>query len=160
MASLKHNTKGIDNLAKSLKNLASTELAIGVFQGAGYSERSNIPLAQLLAMHEVSDGTSFPRRPVLRISAKEYGVNWGTQASKDLGKMLENTKFKRVASYTKIQQTLRPTAKQAKKDVKSVFGSTKLARNAPATVESKGFNKPMIESGKLRKAVFAKIRRK
>jgi hypothetical protein len=156
---VKHNTKGLENLLKSINKIKEVELAIGVFRDAGKNSGAKIHNAALLAIHELSDGSKFPARPVMKVSTQQYGVSWGISATKAMSSVLRKSNG-RVTTYPTIINALNRTGVTAVSNVKAVFGSPSLTRNAPATIEAKGFNAPLVESGELEKSIKFKSRRK
>ncbi len=159
MASIKHNTKGLDRLEKTIAKLASMEVAGGIFNDAGRHE-SGFHKATLLAMHELSDGKHYPKRPILGISSADFSEKWGLYASKLISRRIMSTSNKKALTYPAIKDTLEDVTGVMTSDIKSVFGSSKLVANAPSTIRKKGRNDPMVDTGELWASVDSKVRRK
>lgn len=158
--SLKHNTKGIETLLKSLGKLSDVEVAVGVFPSAGIHPEAGVHHAALLAMHELSDGSMYPARPVMKLTVEEERSNWGIKINNDIANILVRSKNKKVLTFDKIIKSVESTSREMAEDVQDNFGSPKLAPNTESTIAAKVGSAPLIESGELHDAIKSRVRRK
>lgn len=147
MITTKLNLKGFDNLAKRLKTLAATKVRVGFFEGDNYEDGT--PVAQVAAWNEY--GTRFhPQRPFMQETLESAG----TRAKLLKGLMaaakatVHNTGGARriLASLGKI------ITEEIKVTIANYPGS-----NSPSTIERKGFDRPLFETGKMLESVKFKI---
>jgi hypothetical protein len=157
---LKFKTAGIAKLQKTLDNLSKLEMTAGIHKGAGMHSEAGVLKAGLLAMHEFSDGEHYPRRPIGQITFDKHSEEWSDKATKAIGRALVHSKNEKVVTQAEFKKALASTANDMRKDMKRSFGRPPLEGNAPATVEMKGFNTPMIETGELKNSITSKVRRK
>lgn len=132
------------NLKSSLRKLQKAYSQYGYFSSQG-KHHSGLKFPYLAAIHEF--GLDQPRRPVFQITAMTKG---------DL--IMGNTKlalkrdFKRIARgmSIKFEDTLDTFATTGMKLTKRNFGKTPpLKSNSQATINLKGRNSPLIDTGEL-----------
>jgi hypothetical protein len=140
----------------SLSVGVSKKLQIGFFSEDRYGpENSNFPVALVAAWQD--KGAPFvgdkhiPARPFMSVGLKELLKSplYTSKYKKAYIDILENNSdFER--QYKKISIDVVPR-------LKKIIDRWAIPPNAPATVKEKGFNDPLINTGKMRDSVKAKV---
>lgn len=108
---------------------------------------------QLMAIHEYGDPSrGIPERPVLRMTLK--------QERAAVLNMLAASMQDALTSKTPdalVERGYERAALYLESKVKQAFGSSELAPNAPQTVARKGSNKPLIDTGELRRSIEGRV---
>ncbi len=141
----KSNTKLLDRLAK----LQDGSVAIGFFAEDTYNE-TGIPVAQVAYKNEFGGMGEFgqiPRRPFLRRTIHEQEGNWARNAVK----AFKDTEFDTDKAMGRIGESARGDVVQTIHKIASAGG------NSPDTVARKGFDSPLIETGRMSKHVKSKV---
>ena len=155
----KKKGKGFDKLRKYLKELSGESVSVGYFSDQGtYPSKKNTQnwsYAQLMAYHELfADQNGVQLRPI-----------FGDVSRRDVAKIRKNVREiyakQLVGSYkgnktASPKRTLNLSGQFLASLVKRRFGMRSLPRNLPSTIQKKGFNAPMIETGKLRDSLSYK----
>lgn len=138
-----------DKLVKGIKDLNNEKVQVGHFKEQG-RHSSGLTYAELMALHNnpQASGKDWPRRPVLDILVHEH-------------RNLNDPEIRRIlAKYSSKEPTpqnnemlLEELGEFLRDEEKSIFGSSKLASNAPSTQEIKGRNDPLVDTGDLRDRV-------
>lgn len=180
-SNFEENDKGYDDFVESFLDTNDVTVTIGVHsqdnEQAG--EDSEISLAELLRVHEFGanikhpGGTPYvmtdsgprfvekghpnavgvtsphtipiPPRPVLRRGIGDNDDEISELSARELGDALEGRQS--------VHQAMNRIGIHAKGLVQAMFGSSKLAPNAPSTVRRKGSGSPLIDDGILRGAI-------
>ncbi len=161
MIKLEINTKELDNFIDNLAILEQQEVATGIFRESGRN-KDNIPYPVLMAMHEFSDGSRYPKRPLITKSAEINALKWTKKQAKGLRLLFLDKSFTAgKVPLSKINNILQITGDTMQKDIKRIIGKdTHLASNADSVIKAKGKNTPLVESGGLKKAIDSKVRPK
>lgn len=152
------NTKKLDDMLKRVKALDGQEVRVGWFQGQNYGpENNNLPIATVAMWQEEGtiggqgNGGGIPPRPSIRTFFSEIGRS-RTFKGKFAGIL---------RSYIEGQGTPRQQGLSIGNIIKA--GIQESIRewddpaNAPITVAIKGFNDPLIETGKMMLSVAIKV---
>lgn len=136
MIKITRKTKNFEKLAKKLQTLAKESVESGYFKEQPDHPEANMSYAQLMTIHEYGFG-NIPDRPVREITM----VNM----KGEVGKILKRNLFK--LSEEKLLDVI---GKNTTQFAKSIFGeSPPLTANSPDTIDSKGFDAPLVYSGSL-----------
>lgn len=149
---IKIDTKGWDKLKKNLLQANKEHLSLGFFESAQYGpENDNLPVATVAAWMEEGDPVKYPPRPFIRmgflprLKTTEY-VPIFQQAIKSV--LDGQSTFKQA--YTKLGPIL-------VKGLQNEIISWDTPPNSPQTEEAKGFNDPLINTGKMLESVDFKV---
>jgi len=138
--SIRRKTKNLDKLLKKLQTLSKHKVESGYFKQQGL-HHSGYTYPALMSIHEYGKNGNL-ERPVKFFT---------TQA-------ISNSKipfiFSEIHHYFKGNQTTTETLDNVGQIItltaRSFFGSPALEDNAPLTIELKGENSPLIDTGDLR----------
>lgn len=134
---LKINQKLVDGI----KQLKSSKLEIGWFEGTSYDD--GLPVAQVAYWQEYGttrDGKKFiPPRPFLRNTVSDKRKDWKDHLEKDLEKVVQGN--------MELEQALNRLGTEATADIKESIAEFSNPPNAPATIKKKGFNDPLVDTG-------------
>ncbi|WP_137188418.1 hypothetical protein [Pseudomonas asiatica] len=151
MISTKVDTKldlrGLGNLAKRLTTLARTKAEVGFFQGDAYDDGT--PVAQVAAYNEY--GTRFhPQRPFMQ-ETLENKTN--LQAIIKLMKQAARASILNTGGARSLMQLLgKLVADEIKVTIANYPG-----HNSPQTIATKGFDRPLFDTGKMLESVRFRI---
>lgn len=136
MIKITRKTKNFEKLAKKLQTLAKESVESGYFKEQPDHPEANMSYAQLMTIHEYGyDGNE--ERPVRDITMANM--------KGEVGKILKQNLFK-----LSEEQLLDVIGKNTTRFAKSVFGDTSLlASNSAYTIDLKGFDAPLVDSGLL-----------
>lgn len=141
-----------EKLTKGISDLNNEKVQSGHFeeQGEHYSGHT---YPELMALHHNPEGNGFdfPPRPVLDILFHR-------------NENLDNPQIKTILNkYRKLEPNeannkllLEELGKYLVKQEKEIFGSSALAPNAQSTIDQKGKNSPLVDTGSLRDKVAYK----
>jgi hypothetical protein len=143
---------GWDKLKKNLLQANKESLKLGFFEDSIYGpENDNLNVAQVAQFMEEGDPVKYPPRPFIRIGflprlkTPEY-IPIFQQAIKSV--LDGQSSFKQA--YTRLGPTL-------VKGLQNEIIGWDTPPNSPQTIEAKGFNDPLINTGKLLESVDFKI---
>lgn len=147
---LKCDTKILDSLIRQTSK-GDKGAAIGYFDDSGKHPRSGATAYEIAAINNFgAPESNIPERP------------WVTDGAFE-GELPTNASMKRgVRKIHKGASTFHKEIREAAKIQKNyisaqlVLAQFQYARNAEATIESKGFNSPMFETGWLQKQIDIK----
>lgn len=146
------DTSGWDKIKKNLLQANKESLNVGFFPESRYGpENHNLPVATVAAWMEEGDPEKYPPRPFIRmgflprLKTTEY-VPIFQQAIKSV--LDGQSTFKQA--YTKLGPIL-------VKGLQNEIISWDTPPNSPRTVEAKGFNDPLINTGKMLESVDFKV---
>jgi len=147
MARVEVKVSGGDKLAKQLARIAHRgrggAVRVGFLQGATYpnkGQKAGQPVAQVAFYNEF--GTSrAPPRPFFRNMIHDKSPSWG----RDMAKIAKAADFDTQKILTLMGQRIKDQL------VKAIVDWP--ADNAPSTVARKGFNKGLIDTGVMQRAV-------
>ncbi len=147
---LKITTSGVQEAKaqarKALQNMITDKfLTIGIHQDAGYHQGEIIPNAHLGAVLHFGDGANIPARPWL-----DVGVAKGNE---EYIEMIKDGAAKGEA----LEDTLARIGVVAVGHVQEYIADLRTPPNAPSTIEQKGVDNPLIESGDMRRSVASKL---
>lgn len=146
---------GWDKLKKNLLKNSQDVLKIGVFEQAKYGpENDNLQVAQVFQWMEEGDPVQYPPRPVFRVGflprlkTAEYVPLFQETISSVLeGKLTLKQSYRRMAPIlvTGLQNEI-------------IQWDT--PPNSPQTVADKGFNDPLIRTGKMLESVDFRVEKR
>ena len=145
-----------EKIKKNLTDNSNLEVNVGVFEQSIYGpENDNLPVAQVFQwVEEGVAAQAIPPRPALRVGFM-LPIQRGLYDSYfiDSIQRIAEGKSTFLKEYQKI-------GKMASADLKEVIEDWNSPPNAPLTVELKGFNNPLIETGKLHDSITYKVEKK
>lgn len=147
MAEVIDRDLGWKDIVQGYRNLHGKTIKAGVLQSAG-SEKNGVPISQVATWNEY--GTSrIPSRPFIAIATDE-SKGWQGEIKRQVGG---------ITSSDDVNGALNTIGEQMKKDIKNVIGDrSKLKPNAPSTIAKKGFDAPLIDTGKLQEAIDYEVK--
>lgn len=147
MAEVIDRDLGWKDIVQGYRNLHGKTIKAGVLQGAG-SEKNGVPISQVATWNEY--GTSrIPSRPFIAIATDE-SKGWQGEVKRQVGG---------ITSSADVNGVLNTIGEQMKKDIKNVIGDrSKLKPNAPSTIAKKGFDAPLIDTGKLQESIDFEVK--
>lgn len=136
-------TNLIETLQKKIKDIQKASVSSGYYPESGIHEDSGMHYAALMSLHEFGSRIeAIPARPVREITINT-AVRDGKYWCDDVRNYLEGKKTLN-SSLNSIGSELTDTAQ-------GIFGSSPpLTENAESTVEIKGKNTPLVDTGDLR----------
>lgn len=147
------DTSGWDKIKKNLLQANKESLKIGWFENSRYGpENDNLPVAQVAQWNEESSINN-PTRPFIRFGfmPKLEGPEYRKIFEASIANVLQgNTTFK--AEYNKLGPIL-------VKEMKEVITDWDTPPNSPRTIEAKGFDDPLVWTGRMRESVEYKVER-
>lgn len=160
---LKVDKSGWEKLKKSLKQADTYTVNVGWFEENVYGpDNSNLPMAYVAKLNEEGHVNGFdslvpgaitPPRPFMRVGLKgAFKAGANKDDFKDMISALLQGKSVLTAmqkSTTNFERTLR-----------KVMLDWDTPRNAPLTIEMKGFDDPLVNSSELIANVTAKVEKK
>ena len=148
------DTSGWDKIKKNMIRDRSLSLKLGIFEESRYgSENDNLQVAQVFQWQEEGDPVMYPPRPAFRVGflprlkTSEY-IPVFQQAIKSI---LDGQATFRQA-YTRMGPTL-------VKGLQNEIIAWDTPPNSPQTIAEKGFNDPLINTGKMLESVDFKVER-
>lgn len=145
MLKIERKTKNLDRLMRKLAKLRMNQVETGYFREQKKHSESGLSYATMMNLHEYGfygDIGYIPQRPVRQITTVYIKANWG-RASKAISQYLFHKKG--------IEYPLDWLGKHTGRYAVSVFGNTTLLEsNSQDTIDIKGFNSPLVDSGELR----------
>ena len=143
MTTIKH----IDRLEKRLDafraKIKTTELEVGFMENAKYDDGTYV--AQVAFENEF--GTQeIPSRPFFRTMISKESSQWG----KTLTGFLQITHFDVEKSMEKLGEDVEGALRQS-------INGWQTPPNSPATIERKGFNKPLIDTSHMIKSITKNV---
>lgn len=138
---LKIDKSAWTKMKKDLLKTNQMELKVGYFEGSNYGpENDNLPVAQVAQWNEEGSATN-PTRPFIRVGFMgpiKKGA-YDSYFAESMQRIAEGkSSFKQ--EYTKLGPILVA-------DLKDVIAKWDTPPNSPKTIENKGFNNPLIDSG-------------
>ena len=125
-------------LQQMLRDMPSTQLRAGFLQGATYPDGT--PVAQVAFWNEFGT-VRIPPRPFFRGMIAQDSGRWGSLLAGFLR-----------GSYNSVR-ALRLMGEHIKDELQQSIVRFTTPENAPSTVKRKGFNKPLIDTGVMQRAV-------
>ena len=111
-----------------------------------YGARKAIPVARVATIQEYGDGWRIPPRPFMRDTVRRCRRKW------------RNIIQDRLPVVMDVKKTLSELGQIMVEDVRKTIIDFKDPPNAPSTVASKGFNKPLIDSGQMLNSVKMRVK--
>lgn len=150
---LKVDKSGWNKLKKELLKGSNLEVQVGIVEPTYYgSDNDNLSLAQVWQWQEEGlPSQNIPTRPAIR-------VGFMTPIKKGSYDKLFVESMQRIASgNSTFKQEYTKIGTQAKVDLKKAVADWDSPRNAPLTVELKGFDNPLIDSSLLYDSIDSKV---
>lgn len=146
--STKFKKNNLKNLKKRIREIDGQHIKYGYFKEQGQHTYADMYYVDLMAIHEYGSVDAgfgvIPPRPVFQIAINEIKVRDYKTVLRPLESM-----FNRIGGDKSVDQVLDRIGYNFARKTQSIFGSDKLADNSPATIDSKGFNSPLIWTGEL-----------
>lgn len=137
MLKITRKTKNFEKLENKIKRLVKENVESGYFKEQPDHPTADMSYAQLMAIHEYGYG-GLPERPVREITMSSM--------KGEVGKIIKRNLFR--LSEEKLLDLI---GKNTTELAKSIFGeSPPLEPNSDYTIDMKGFDAPLIDSGVLR----------
>ena len=132
---------GLDKLLAKMKEMAESSIETGYFKQQG-EHSSGIMYTDLMKIHEYGLFDNTPERPVRELTLKEnHQQDW-----KFIQSEIKNIFYK---DYD-VDYSFDQIGKYYTEKARDIFGNVNdLTPNAPSTVQLKGFNSPLVDSGDL-----------
>lgn len=147
MMTTKLDLRGLDNLARRLKTLAATKLKVGFFEEDKYED--GIPVAQVAAYNEF--GTRFhPERPFMQETIHDK------QTRAKLIKALAKAATATITGKGNARAILATLGKLFAEEIKITIANYP-GNNSATTIERKGFDRPLYDTGKMLESVKFKF---
>lgn len=144
MATLSGGDKLARKLAEIAKGMESGSLSVGFMAGATYPDGT--PVAQVAFWNEF--GTSrIPARPFFRSMISKESDGW----PEILGKAAKNGGYDSRGALSVVGEAISDQL------TSSIIGWTD-PPNAPYTIEKKGFNAPLRESGHMKNSITYEVK--
>lgn len=160
---LTKDTKVWDSIKKNVKESDRFAVNLGWFEENQYgADNDNLPMAQVAQWNNeghingnnsLVPGAITPPRPFMSVGLKD-ALKAG--ANKDDFKDLINS----VLSGESVLTAMQKTTTNFERTLKKVMLDWDTPRNAPLTVELKGFDDPLVNSSELIANVTAKVEKK
>lgn len=145
---------GWKRIVRKMNFVNGKEIRAGVLPSAG-TEANGIPIAQVAKWNEYGTPAtakrpwSVPARPFMSIACDE-NKGWKKESNEAIGNILGGAE---------VISELNMVGMQMQEDIQSVFGDrSKLRPNAPSTIAKKGFDAPLIETGKLEESIDFEVK--
>jgi hypothetical protein len=153
---LKVDKSGWEKLKKELLKGSDQEIQVGIVEPTNYGpDNDNLSVAQVWQWQEEGlPAQNIPPRPAIRVGfmAPIKKGSYDKMFAESMQRIASgNSTFKQ--EYTRI-------GVQAKADLKQAVADWDTPRNAPLTVELKGFDNPLIDSGLLYESIDFKVDKK
>lgn len=160
---LKVDKSGWEKIKKNLLKAEAYEVQCGWFEGQNYSsDNSNLPYAYVARLNEEGHVNGFdslvpgaitPPRPFMRVGLKGA---LAAGANKDDFKDMVQA----VLTGKSVLTAMQKTTTNFERTLRKVMLEWDTPPNAPLTIEMKGFDDPLVNSGELIANVTAKVERK
>lgn len=137
---------GWGKICDGYRALNGKTIKAGVLKSAG--SYKNVSITQVATWNEY--GTSrIPSRPFIAI-ATDTNKGWQNEVKKQIVG---------IKSIADVNGALNTIGKKMKEDIKSIIGDrSKLRPNAPSTIAKKGFDAPLLDTGKLEEAIDYEVK--
>lgn len=153
---LKVDKSGWEKMKKELLKGSRLEVQVGIVEPVTYGpDNDNLPVATVWSWQEEGvPAQNIPTRPAIRVGfmAPIKKGSYNQMFAESMQRIAEGkSTFKQ--EYTKI-------GTRAKVDLKKAVADWDTPRNAPYTIELKGFDNPLIDSGLLYESIDFKVDKK
>lgn len=145
MAEVIDKDLGWKRIVRKTRFLSGKEIRAGVLSSAG-TESNGVPIAQVGAFNEYGTRASakrpwnVPARPFLSRTTDEKR-GWQRNVTNAVNRIIEGAE---------VMSELNTVGETMKTDIKNIFGQvSKFKRLKPSTIEKKGHNLPLLDSGAL-----------
>jgi hypothetical protein len=147
---------GGKKLNLALKSIEDKIVNAGVLR-VGFLEKSTYPatkkgpslhVAQVAFWNEFGT-TRIPARPFFRTTIQRQSTDWGDK----LGKAVKATNYDGQKALALLGQSMRD-------DVENAIAQWSAPGNAPSTIKAKGFDKALVDTGTMQRAVDYEVKPK
>lgn len=140
---------GWEAIQSKLSSIRHKELRVGVLSSAG-AHPSGATMAEIAAFQEF--GTrSIPARPFLRTTLEENLAKYQRLAGRELSKALQ-------PGGRTVKQVVNRLGLKIVADIQKKIVAIRTPPNAPSTIRQKGFDNPLIETGRLRQSINFEVK--
>ena len=147
MAGVIDRDLGYRAIMRTLERLDGTEIVAGILKDSGNTSKG--PSFVDIAFWNEYGTRRIPSRPFIRISADTNRRAWERMAQNCVNSVMDGASPQSAGAVV---------GKRMVEDIRKVFGDkSKLAPNAPSTIRKKGHDKPLIDTGELRKKVNFRV---
>lgn len=142
--------KGGDKLKQFLENIAKqkAKVDVGFFENAKYPDGTQI--AEVAIIQEFGND-KIPPRPFMQPTFNDEKAKWLNILANTIKKQQDNINVKKALTVVGV------VAQDDIKDKIDWWAKEGTPRNAPDTIEKKGFDSPLIETGMMRDAVHFEV---
>ena len=145
------DTRVWDSMKKNLKAGKHLSVNVGFFDEYYGSENNNLPVAYVAKIQE--EGLGPPMRPFIRNGFMEDNIKTLSWLTPQVKGMISAVALGQM-SWNQLYQKLGPVFVEImKKEIEDWTSPM----NAPLTIELKGFNDPLIDSGKMLDSVDYRV---
>ena len=139
---------GWKKLCNGYLALNGKTIKAGVLKGAG--SYKGVSIAQVAKWNEYgTDNGRIPSRPFIAIATDE-SRGWQSEVKTEIGS---------ITSSADANRALKTIGKKMKEDIKKIIGDrSKLRPNAPSTIARKGFDAPLLDTGKLEESINYEVK--
>jgi hypothetical protein len=148
--------KGIDKIKKDMEKLMRMDVLVGIPQDKSIRKTGKINNAQLLYIHtNGSELQGIPKRPVI-----EPAINADSNKEAITEELKKAAKLTLNGQYTEAMQQLNKTGMLGQNFSRSWFNDPRngWAPNSAKTIEKKKSDRPLIDTGQLRKSIVYVVR--
>lgn len=153
------NTKGWQKLKKKMQALNGMEARAGWFTGQNYGpENQNLPIAMVAMWNEeghdnggIFAGTSTPPRPFIRTLFMKL------RKSSAFRSLISRELRMYFAGQKTSHQMMKTIGNFVREEMKETIAGWTTPPNRPSTVERKGFNNPLVETGLMGRSIAVKV---
>lgn len=139
--------KGMQEILSDLKELSEFEIKVGIQSGDTNSDGQS--LAEIAAYNEFGTGR-IPARPFLRSSVEEHN-NWTDETERVWNGVINGDVTPQYGAEL--------IGDKAASDIQEKLTAGPWVPNAPSTIARKGSDRPLIDTGELRRSIAYKVTR-
>lgn len=138
-----------DKLEKRLRELEESQSFVGYDRSQGEHGDSELDYVDLIKIHSIGvSSMNIPARPIFDRAYRDYKLQ-NSQLEKSLKKYFLRIKNKKAP--ISVEEIHEEWVDEFSQDVLQMFGSTShLEDNKQSTIDEKGFNAPLVNTGELR----------
>ncbi len=161
MSQVKVDIKGLEHLAKALGDKYSIKVGILGAKAQRQNGDTSKTNAEIGFINEFGKQTGFPKIPArsfLRVPLTLYLSKYLKEKKSFAKKEVE--KAAKTGKLLELAQKIGIVAEEVIQEAFNTSGFGNWAPNAPYTVEMKGSDKPLIDTGELRRSITSRAEKK
>lgn len=152
---IKSDLKEWNALVKRLENLSSLDLQVGFFEDAKYgSENNNLHVATVASWQEQGNpvfNVNYPARPFMRVGLRDSLRRGGYK--NEMAQVFTNVMIRKKSSQKELSQL----GDKLATELSNIIYAWDTPPNSPSTVDQKGFNDPLVETGTMAESTDYKV---